>query len=285
MIVALPDLFVDIIVKIKKLGKESNKSEIIIKPGGNAANFSMGLSKLSVKHILLSNYGYLSKYIFENFLEKNKIKDFIDIYKINDIDCITVSIEEKDKKMYSYSEGIQIKSLDKFYDLLKNSKYIFFGNWNNNEYSNDLLQYLMENFKAKIYLDTGDLSIAEDRVYELLEIIKGNIWVLSINENELEFLSRFLNIDGNILEKANKLYELTGVENLDIHSPDFVYSLPSRELLKINKIENPKIITGAGDIWNSANFYGYINNFDNKYRLKFSNDFAKKYVEGKLFII
>jgi hypothetical protein len=81
----------------------------------------------------------------------------------------------------------------------------------------------------------------------------------------------------NLLDLANKLYKILNVEHLDIHSPDFVYSLPSNIYIKIKKVK-PIILTGAGDTWNAGNFYGYLNNLDNKDRLLFANEIAKKYI-------
>ncbi|MGB9674784.1 MAG: hypothetical protein ACPLX8_01485, partial [Nanopusillaceae archaeon] len=83
----------------------------------------------------------------------------------------------------------------------------------------------------------------------------------------------------DIIDLTNKLYSELNVKNLDLHSPDFVYSLPSKEYVKVERVQ-PKIVTGAGDYWNAANFYGYIKGFNDLERLKFANEFAKKYVSG-----
>ena len=170
---------------------------------------------------------------------------------------------------------------DRYRDIIEKAKYIFFGNWNNNKKSNKLLRWVIENSKAKIFLDIGDPSVNYENIDELIEILKGErIWILSLNEYELEFLCNYLNIKDNILNMAEKLYSILNVERLDLHTPEFVYTLPNKVLVKVNRVE-PKILTGAGDTWNAANFYGYINNFDDYSRLKFANEIAKKYVLGE----
>jgi len=191
-------------------------------------------------------------------------------------------LEDDDRIMITDPKGIQIgiNEIKKYEKILKKAKYIFFGNWNNNKKSNELLKYIINlNKDAKIYLDIGDPSINIENLNELIEILKENkIWVFSLNEYELEYLGNFLKLNyENLLDLANKLYKILNVEHLDIHSPDFVYSLPSETYIKIEKVI-PIILTGAGDTWNAGNFYGYLNNLDNKDRLSFANEIAKKYI-------
>lgn len=281
MITSLPDAFLDIIVKYKELKETGNiNTEIKIKIGGNATNFSIGLGILNVENNLIFHSGELIKNILEKFVKENNLK--INLYWVKTEDSITVSLEKEERVMFTDPKGIQINRIEKYEDLIRNSEYIFFGNWNNNKKSNELLNWILEINKGKVYLDIGDPSINYDKINELIEIIKGKIWVLSLNEYELNFLSDFLEIKGNLIEKAIKLYEILKVENLDIHSHNFNLSLPSKEIIYFEEIKNPLIKTGAGDFWNSANFYGYINNFDNRKRLEFANEFAQKYIKKEL---
>jgi len=71
MITSLPDLFIDIIVRPKERIKKTGnvKSEIEIKIGGNAANFSIALGKLGIKNNLIACLGKLSYDLFKEFLE------------------------------------------------------------------------------------------------------------------------------------------------------------------------------------------------------------------------
>ncbi len=218
--------------------------------------------------------------VFKQYIKDKKLKiKFLPIY----IDIsITISLEDNDRIMITDPKGIQIgiNEIKKYEKILKKTKYIFFGNWNNNKKSNELLKYIINlNKDIKIYLDIGDPSINIENLNELIKILKENrIWVLSLNEYELEYLGNFLKLNyKNLLDLANKLYKILNVEHLDIHSSDFVYSLPSGTYIKIEKVK-PIILTGAGDTWNAGNFYGYLNNLDNKDRLIFANEIAKKYI-------
>ena len=281
-IISLPDLFLDIITKKIDINKNTGNinQEIKLKIGGNAANFSIALSKIGIKNKLIAGCNKISELIFRQYIKDKKLKiRFLPIY--TDI-SITISLEDNDRIMITDPKGIQIgiNEIKKYEKVLKKTKYIFFGNWNNNKKSNELLEYILNlNINTKIYLDIGDPSINIENLNELIKILKENrIWVLSLNEYELEYLGNFLKLDyENLLDLANKLYKILNVEHLDIHSPDFVYSLPSNIYIKIEKVK-PIILTGAGDTWNAGNFYGYLNNLDNKDRLLFANEIAKKYI-------
>ena len=281
-IISLPDLFLDIITKKIDINKNTGNinQEIKLKIGGNAANFSIALSKIGIKNKLIAGCNKISELIFRQYIKDRKLKvGFLPIY--TDI-SITISLEDNDRIMITDPKGIQIgiNEIKKYEKVLKKIKYIFFGNWNNNKKSNELLEYIINlNKNAKIYLDIGDPSINIENLNELIKILKENkIWVLSLNEYELEYLGNFLKLDyENLLELANKLYKILNIEHLDIHSSDFVYSLLSNTYIKIEKVK-PIILTGAGDTWNAGNFYGYLNNLDNKDRLLFANEIAKKYI-------
>jgi len=281
-IISLPDLFLDIITKRININKSTGNinQEIKLKIGGNAANFSIALSKIGIKNKLIAGCNKISELIFKQYIKDKKLKiEFLPIYA--DI-SITISFEDNDRIMITDPKGIQIgiNEIKKYEKILKKAKYIFFGNWNNNKKSNELLKYIINlNKDAKIYLDIGDPSINIENLNKLIEILKENkIWVFSLNEYELEYLGNFLKLNyENLLDLANKLYKILNVEHLDIHSPDFVYSLPSETYIKIEKVI-PIILTGAGDTWNAGNFYGYLNNLDNKDRLSFANEIAKKYI-------
>ncbi|NAZ26254.1 MAG: hypothetical protein GU343_01815 [Nanoarchaeota archaeon] len=285
-IISLPDLFLDIITKKIDINKNTGNinQEIRLKIGGNAANFSIALGKIGIKNKLIAGCNKISELIFRQYIKDKKLKiRFLPIY--TNI-SITISLEDNDRIMITDPKGIQIgiNEIKKYEKVLKKTKYIFFGNWNNNKKSNELLEYIINlNRDAKIYLDIGDPSINIENLNELIEILKENrIWVLSLNEYELEYLGNFLKLDyDNLLDLANKLYKILNVEHLDIHSPNFVYSLPSNIYIKIEKVK-PIILTGAGDTWNAGNFYGYLNNLDNKDRLLFANEIAKKYILNEL---
>jgi len=281
-IISLPDLFLDIITKRIDINKSTGNinQDIKLKIGGNAANFSIALSKIGIKNKLIAGCNKISELIFKQYIKDKNLKiKFLPIY--TDI-SITISFEDDDRIMITDPKGIQIGIIEikKYEKILKKAKYIFFGNWNNNKKSNELLKYIINlNKDAKIYLDIGDPSINIENLNELIKILKENkIWIFSLNEYELEYLGNFLKLNyENLLDLANKLYKILNVEHLDIHSPDFVYSLPSGIYIKIEKVK-PIILTGAGDTWNAGNFYGYLNNLDDKDRLLFANEIAKKYI-------
>ncbi len=282
-ITVLPDIFIDVIVRDYKLNKKEGNiwTKNYIKLGGNATNFSIALAKLGIEHNLIVFTGKIGEILIKEYIEKNKLP--INLFVTKTEDSVTVALESEDKNiMLTDPKGIQIGSNEiKIYEnILKHSDYIVFGNWNNNEKSNDLLEYILRETNAKVYLDVGDLTVAKNRVKDLVRIINEyGVWVLSLNENELNFLSKFFEINGSITDKAKELFKKLNLEHLDIHTSDFTYTLPDDIIINVKK-ERPKVITGAGDTWNAANFYGYIKNFNPKDRLSFANEIAKKYILG-----
>ncbi|BBL45603.1 ribokinase-like domain-containing protein [Nanobdella aerobiophila] len=286
MITSLPDLFIDILIKNIKINKNTGNinKDIIIKLGGNAGNFSLALAKLNIENNLIAGCNKLLEYYFKNYIDDHKLKiNFLPVYK--DI-SITISFEnDDDRTMITDPKGIQIDDQDikEYYNLISKSDYIFFGNWNNNKKSNKLLKYVLDT-NNKIYLDMGDPSVNKENLEEFIEIIKEKkIWVLGLNDYELKYLGKYIGIKGSIQYISNRIYNEFNLEHLDVHSPDFVYTLPSDKYIEIKKIK-PKIITGVGDYWNAGNFYGYINNFDDSERLNFANNFAKMYISKKIEI-
>ncbi|MFZ8856442.1 MAG: PfkB family carbohydrate kinase [Candidatus Nanopusillus sp.] len=281
-VISLPDLFLDIITKKIEINKSTGNlnQEIKLKIGGNAANFSVALSKIGIKNKLIAGCNKISELIFKQYIKDKKLKiRFLPIY--TNI-SITISLEDDDRIMITDPKGIQIgiNEIKKYEKILKKAKYIFFGNWNNNKKSNELLKYIINlNKDTKIYLDIGDLSINVENLDELIRILRENkIWALSLNDYELEYLGNFIKLNyENILDLADRLYKILNLEHLDIHSPDFVYSLPSKIYIKIEKVK-PTVLTGAGDTWNAGNFYGYLENLDDKDRLLFANEIAKRYI-------
>ena len=282
-ITVLPDLFIDVIVRNYELNKKEGNiwTKNYIKLGGNATNFSIALAKLGIKNYLIAAAGKIGETLIKHYIRENNLP--IRLFVIQSEDSVTVALESENKNiMLTDPKGIQIgvDEIKIYDDIIKGSNYIFFGNWNNNQKSNDLLEYILKETNAKIYLDTGDLTIAKDRVLDLIKIInKYGIWVLSLNENEINFLSELIGIKGDIIDKAKELFKTLNLEHLDIHTLEFTYTLPDDVLVIIKRVE-PNIVTGAGDTWNAANFYGYIKNFDPRERLSFANEIAKKYVIG-----
>ena len=281
-VISLPDLFLDIITKKIEINKSTGNinKDIKLKIGGNATNFSIALSKIGIKNKLIAGCNKISELIFKQYIKDKKLKiRFLPIY--TDI-SITISLEDDDRIMITDPKGIQIgiNEIKKYEKILKKAKYIFFGNWNNNKKSNELLKYIINlNKDTKIYLDIGDPLVNIKNLNGLIKILKENrIWVLSLNEYELKYLGNFLKLNyENILDLADRLYKILNLEHLDIHSPDFAYSLPSKTYIKIEKVK-PMILTGAGDTWNAGNFYGYLENLDDKDRLLFANEIAKRYI-------
>jgi len=93
--------------------------EIRLKIGGNAANFSIALSKIGIKNKLIAGCNKISELIFKQYIKDKKLKiRFLPIY--TDI-SITISLEDNDRIMITDPKGIQIgiDEIKKYEKVLK----------------------------------------------------------------------------------------------------------------------------------------------------------------------
>ncbi|MDT7890840.1 MAG: hypothetical protein RQ869_02110, partial [Candidatus Nanopusillus sp.] len=92
-VISLPDLFLDITTKKIEINKSTGNinQEIKLKIGGNAANFSIALSKIGIKNKLIAGCNKISELIFKQYIKDKKLKiKLLPIY--TDI-SITISLE------------------------------------------------------------------------------------------------------------------------------------------------------------------------------------------------
>ena len=73
-IISLPDLFLDIITKKIDINKNTGNinQEIKLKIGGNAANFSIALSKIGIKNKLIAGCNKISELILRQYIKDKK---------------------------------------------------------------------------------------------------------------------------------------------------------------------------------------------------------------------
>ncbi len=182
--------------------------------------------------------------------------------------------------------------------ILNSSSAVVLTNWASNLKGTDLLRYIFKNSPNSFhFLDPADI---EERRFEFVEDIKEHsqlLDLLSINENEylqlIDALSKNNEIDlvdddsdslntvDSICKYAPLLANFFGIE-ICVHTlKGSVWSDGSRSCF-MDSIPPSKIriVSGAGDSWDSAFLFGQLLGFTVEEKLCFANLYASLYVEN-----
>jgi ribokinase len=167
-------------------------------------------------------------------------------------------------------------------------------NWSANKMGTELCSKafaLAKDNKHATFFDPADLAELSHNIPKLVRDVfeKGLVDYVSLNDNELRILCRVLsnyNLPQSYTEKELKTAVGLASEafhsNVDLHTKSVSISCESSECISVpcHKV-NQKIVTGAGDVWDSADIIGYLLNWDPDVRLRFANAAAGLYVSGE----
>jgi ribokinase len=172
--------------------------------------------------------------------------------------------------------------------LLKNADAVMVLNWASNQKGTELVEHAFKSSPSAIhFIDPADISTRKQEFRDALFKLGSITDCLSINENECDHLSNALGFDtplgstygpDDVKKTAAKIAESVGITT-DLHTRiGSVWSNGKEaEFVHAVKVE-PKILTGAGDVWDAADILGYIAGLDPKERLLFANAAASLYV-------
>jgi|TARA_B100001179_G_scaffold227720_1_gene210698 ribokinase len=304
----LADVFIDRIVKIPNLDsliKQAKEKSTIgggsirgIKQeeiaGGNATNIAYSLAKFG-SHV---NLFVIGDEFTKNILEL-RFKKFnnVSINLIYGKPGFTIALETEYEKnvniMISDVGGIENFEgeyiINNYKETLNQSDVIIISNWASNTKGNELVKNIFSTAKNSIkLLDFADLSTSTNRLSELIEHLKDNkiVDMISLNENECRILTKFLG-----LEKISSNYTIEEIKKaaseisntleiiIDIHTPLGSCSSQNNEIQFVDSFKvQPKILTGAGDIWNAVNILAFKKKFSAYNRLNIANAAAASYI-------
>ncbi|MDI6861423.1 MAG: carbohydrate kinase family protein [Caldisericia bacterium] len=276
-VLVLGDNCIDIRIKIKKVSfkfeydENSHVKELKIVPAGTGVNFSVALSKLGIKTYYLSSLSrdLFGKIIFDYLIENSVKTDLITFSNKNTASIVIVLNKNGERisfanlKNASYVDTdfnkIDLINLDKFSVI-----YISGGlltEKNLNERTFNFLNSTKE--KIKIFFDINyrigkDIKYFKDYAFKIFDIshfIFTNEYELSIikKENFNKAISEGKIFIVKMGERGAKII----FKNGEIFEPSF----------KVRSIDT----TGAGDVFNAAFIFSYLNGFDFKKSLFFSN--------------
>ena len=179
--------------------------------------------------------------------------------------------------------------LNEYRGTIEQSDIIVISKWASNINGNQLVDNIFRNSKNSIkLLDFADLASATNRLNELIENIKENnvIDVLSLNENECQILEKFLCLKNMKSQYTKKDIQSSALQissiletRIDIHTPLGSCSSLDGDVEFVESFSvKPKILTGAGDVWNAVNVLSLKKGVSTINRLNLANAAAGSYI-------
>lgn len=292
-IVALPDFYIDRIVKVdsfeklvaaidKKLerGGSIRGIEQFELKGGNATNLAYAIAKIGAKSVLITGADEYGEPILRDVFADLNTNLIIKYGKQG----YTTSLEINNTNVMISDSGInEHYNLDIIKDeieILKGASAVAITNWASNLDGNELVEGVFSFAENALhFLDPADISERVDEFVSMLRRLNTLIDVLSINENEFKVLTRRLDIKSDDI--INGAYELAKELQIriDIHTPSVTVTTNGKDLKHCKTFDlDAKIVTGAGDVWDAADIIAYLSNISDHDRLLFANAAASLYI-------
>lgn len=178
---------------------------------------------------------------------------------------------------------------------LRHADLIALVNWSELDYSHNLWEQVyrkcistLEPDKSKyVFFDLCDIARKNDaQVRKVLELIKEysqkRHTVLSLNKNEARRLGACIGAEENIQSICTLLSNRYAIDEVIVHTrQENVLVLQGEHIYSsdITTVEDPAVLTGAGDHFNAAYCAALLLNVSPNSRLRFSTDFATAYVK------
>src|SRR5438445_12227768 len=304
-VAVLHDYYVDRLVLIEEFGK---LSEAISKKaheggggihgvrqleirGGNAANLAYALGRLGTRTFLLTHSDPAHEPLLRDGFEGLPV-----ILSVKKREAgLTVALEgktggTKTNVMLGHNGGageFSPSMIDREdWDALKDSKIVCSVNWAANNHGTELLTALRRHLgrKHQIFLDPADVRDRLEAYGELLRAMRERNLVnwLSLNEAEARATGSLLGIREMELGKLSRSIARQLNLRVDIHTKNGSYTSTGSEVARCEiGWVTPKRLTGAGDVWDAASIYFFLNGKSDVDRLALANAAAKYYVSAE----
>ncbi len=309
-IVVMPDFFVDRIIRLESAEKllaaleekaRNGGGSIRGIPtadirGGNAVNVAYALGKLGAKVSLFTVADEIGaamlKQAFSQFGKSATLRI------IPGRQGHTTSFEfphEGDKVNVMVSDvgdneefGPNRLAAQEDLSILKSADAVMVVNWASNKKGTELAEYAFKSSPSAMhFVDPADISARKEEFRDMLFRLSSIIDCLSINENECAHLAHALGLDAllssaygldEVKTAARKIAESVGVTT-DLHTRIGSAWSNGKEVEFAHAIKvEPKLLTGAGDVWDAADIVGYLAGLDPNERLMFANAAASLFV-------
>lgn len=288
-VVALPDLFLDLLVPMPAWENARNELDAIaargggnlpvgapeLRLGGNAMNLAGAMQQLGAPTSLIAETDDMGRAL----LAKRHPRLDATCVRIGQ-GATTVALECPGANvMLSHSGPVVDASLDtsdpEVMHRLRNADAVAVVNWSATRQGSQLLVDVRRAAPdAWLYFDTGDLSRRRDEIPQLLDAVRqARVDVWAMNEQE----ARFVGAHG--MPVGQKLAQRLGTR-LDVHTRDEATSYGDDITTVPAHATNGSKATGAGDHWNAGNLAGDLLDLADADRLQLAHDVATAYVTG-----
>ncbi|MEO9365023.1 MULTISPECIES: carbohydrate kinase family protein [Candidatus Nitrosocaldus] len=310
--VAMHDFFIDRIVrlggispdgllssmkgKIEAGGGSIRGIEQVEMKGGNAVNLAYALAMLDARCKLVTvadDYGRMMlRHTFTGLSN-------VDLILLNGKQGYTVSLEFVDGSRVAnvmlsdlgdnaYFGADRLEGLE---GVLSNAACIAVVNWTSNMKGTELAEKAFStSSRALHFIDPADLGGRGKEFADAILEGRFRLDVLSMNENEARIVANTLE-----LEPLPYNYSMDDVARLcrgiastlairvDLHTPICSATSDGKDHEEVRAFKvDPRIATGAGDVWDAADILGYLCKMDDHTRLLFANASAAYYVKNAI---
>ena len=309
-VAVMPDYFVDRFVKlesfgalseaIKKKGIEGGGGSIrgikqLETKGGNAVNVAFSLGALGVNvslHAIAEGFpAQLLKLMAKSYptLEVETLGGrcgYTTAFEFTEGGRI-VNVMVSDVGDLANFDGATLED----WSRIEQANIVAVLNWASNVGATSLCERAFSRKKrdAISFFDPADLTEATTRIPELKKrvIDRGLLDVISMNDNEARAVCKFLSshllpqdFSEQDMEAAVKKIQDHFGNTIDVHTGRFSLSCDGADSVvraPCHRVEQ-KIVTGAGDAWDSADILGYLARLEPEDRLYLANAAAGLYV-------
>lgn len=309
-VVVMPDFFVDRIIRLES--KEVLPSALAEKAksgggsvrgvptsdikGGNAVNVAYALAKLGAKVTLFTIANDVGAAILKQAF--SQFGDKVTLRVADGRHGYTTAFEfphEESRVNVMVSDigdnaafGPERLSSQDDLAVLKKADAVMVVNWASNKKGTELADHAFKSSPSALhFIDPADISERKEEFRDALFRLAGITDYLSINENECNPLAQALGLDAKlgrnystdeVKAMARKIAEGTGITT-DLHTRIGAAWSNGKDVEFAHAIKvDPKILTGAGDVWDAADILGYIAGLEPRERLLFANAAASLFI-------
>ncbi|MCX8192150.1 MAG: PfkB family carbohydrate kinase, partial [Nitrososphaerales archaeon] len=303
--VILPDFFVDRFVKFESLKDIFERLKVKVEygggsihgieqfecKGGNAVNIAYALGRLGVETTLITLADdQTSPLLLKTFSELQNVELRI----IDGKPGYTVALEFKEAGRLVNVMLSDVGDIARFHPSLLSdyefnkiceAKMVVVTNWAANyNFGTELALKVFEFGKGagvRTLFAPADFTTRLSDFRGVIDSIlkKGLVDVLSINENEASGLAKLMNIaplpsrfTELDVERVAKNLSLHLNTIVDLHTSICSATSDGKDAICVPCFKvDQRVSTGAGDVWDAGNIYGYLANFKAKERLIFAN--------------
>lgn len=248
--------------------------------GGAPANFAYHVKSLGAESFIISSIGNdeLGKEILNKLNDLHIDNQYITIDKKHPTGSVNVTVDKKGKPDYVISENTAwdyIPFDDKHIKLAQRTDAVCFGSLcQRSAVSRDTIRKFLKSTKSRC-IRIFDINLRQK--YYNKEIIDSALKlsnILKLNDEELQLISKILNIDGSETDILNQLIEIYQLRLIAVTKGSNGSRLFMKQKDSLHKGYSARIVdtVGAGDCFAAALAIGILKEMD----LDTINDLANK---------